>query len=124
MNFINPDIVFRTGHTQNGLVACGQGDYEHTTCRTYISGTWVLSHIVERRRDAHTSWEHGGDIYLLGGVSPETGTSDRVHRDGGSEQSFDLIDGGTRSEIGEYLDMKHECFALGLLVSLVSRTAS
>ena len=84
----------------------------------------MLSHIVERRRDAHTSWEHDGDIYLLGGVSPETGTSDKVHRDGGSEQSFDLIDGGTRSEIGEYLDKKHECFALGLPVSLVCRTVS
>ena len=62
-----------------------------------------MTHIVMRRRDAHTSWVHGGDIYLIGGVNPETGTSDKVHKAGGSEESFDLIDGGTRLEILENL---------------------
>ena len=101
---------FRTGHTQSGLVACGKGNYEKTTCRTFKSGTWTLSHTIERRRDGHTSWDHDGDIYLLGGVSPETGTSDRVHRNGGSEKSFDLNDGGTRLKLENMYDAKSVYF--------------
>ena len=105
-------IAFRTGHTQSGLVTCGKGNYEKTTCRTFEFGTWTLSHIIERRRDGHTSWDHDGNIYLLGGVSPETGTSDRVHRNGGSEKSFDLVDGGTRLKLETALWLLTDCWLI------------
>ena len=114
-------IAFRTGHTQSGLVTCGKGNYEKTTCRTFEFGTWTLSHIIERRRDGHTSWDHDGNIYLLGGVSPETGTSDRVHKNGGSEKSFDLVDGGTRLKLENMFYAKKVSCRFACVIGLQGR---
>ena len=86
----------RYGHTQNGLVACGGGNYSNyrSTCSTFHNGFWVESHNLKEPRYIHSSWSSPDGVMLLGGkwidghFDPPI-TSELLTKDG-ARKDFDL----------------------------------
>ena len=81
----------RHSHTQTGLVTCGGGE-SPASCLTFspASGSWAASHSLPKPgRSAHSSWEHGGEVYLLGGADSGL-TSEKLTSAGQSVPAFTL----------------------------------
>ena len=59
----------RYGHTQNGLVACGGGNYSNyrSTCSTFHNGFWIEYYNLTEPRYIHSSWSSPDGVMLLGG---------------------------------------------------------
>merc|ERR1711892_131117 len=74
-----PDL--RDGHTMDSTLICGGGN-PSSTCLTFSSGKWITSHRISNRY-AHTSWETGQGVVLMGGDDHPT-TSEIVQM--GEEQ--------------------------------------
>ena len=57
------------GHTQNGLVACGGGNYSQyrSTCFTFQNGFWIESYNLTEPRFEQSSWSSPNGVMLLGG---------------------------------------------------------
>ena len=88
----------RFGHTQNGLVACGGGNYSYilSNCLTFQNGSWTESYTLAEPRLNHLSWRSPNGIMLLGGMRDATNenneppiTSEILTEEGG-KQSFPL----------------------------------
>ena len=87
----------RFGHTQNGLVACGGGNYTHyrSTCFTFQNGFWIESYNLTEPRFKHSSWRSPDGVMLLGGKWIDghfdpPGTSEVLTKDG-AIKDFDLM---------------------------------
>ena len=70
----------RKYHTMDGLLICG-GQYEGTTCLSFISGEWITSHNLLESRYFHTSWQTEQGLVLMGGSSSRE-TTEIVAMDG------------------------------------------
>ena len=85
----------RLGHTQNGLVTCGGGNftYSSSTCLTLQNGLWTESYNLTEPRYEHMSWRSLDGVILMGG-RPETNfnpphTSEILTEDG-ALQTFNM----------------------------------
>ena len=86
----------RFGHTQNGLIACGGGNYSHfrSTCSTFHNGFWLESYNLTEPRYEHSSWRSPDGLMLLGGKGIDGNfnppiTSEVLTKDG-AIKDFDL----------------------------------
>ena len=89
-----PEAIF--GHTQNGLVACGGGNYSQyrSICFTFQNGFWLESYNLTEPRFIHSSWRSPDGVMLLGGKSIQGHfdppvTSEVLTKDG-AIRDFDL----------------------------------
>lgn len=57
----------RIYHTMDGLIVCGGGPSSKTTCLTFTSGEWVVSHTLVNQRMVHVSWQTDQGLLLMGG---------------------------------------------------------
>ena len=51
----------------DSLVICGGYYASATTCLSFSSGQWIISHILAEGRDAHSSWQTEQGLVLMGG---------------------------------------------------------
>ena len=51
----------------DGLIVCGGGPSSKTTCLTFTSGEWVVSHTLVNQRMVHVSWQTDQGLLLMGG---------------------------------------------------------
>ena len=88
----------RFGHTQNGLVACGGGNYSYilSNCLTFQNGSWTETYNLAEPRFLHSSWSSPDGIMLFGGMMDATNenydppvTSEILMEEGG-KQSFSM----------------------------------
>ena len=79
----------RYEHTMDNLLICG-GNNSDTSCLTFTSGEWVMSHTLVHRRVAHASWQtEDGRVVLMGG-SYSIDTTETINLAGEQgEPSFD-----------------------------------
>ena len=71
----------RWGHTQNGLTACGGGGWDGMdgtgdNCLTFTDREWEQSQVLTAQRQDHVSWQSPWGIFLLGGLSHSTQSSE------------------------------------------------
>ena len=78
----------RYHHTQSGMVVCGGWDTK-TSCLSFISGTWRLSHTLLHERTDHSAWVSPSGIILIGG-SRSAMTTEMLTEDGKSVEAFSL----------------------------------
>ena len=86
----------RFGHTQNGLIACGGGNFSdyRSTCVTFQNGFWSESYNLTEPRFIHSSWSSPDGVMLLGGKGVDGNfdppvTSEILTIDG-AKKDFDL----------------------------------
>ena len=87
----------RFGHTQDGLVLCGGGNFSYSipTCLTFENGSWIESYNLIEPRYLHSSWTSPLGVMLLGGkffngYYDIPATSELLSEDGQSVPSFDM----------------------------------
>ena len=79
-----------SGHTQDGEVACGGGEYATgTSCSTLTGSGWTTSHQLQQWRYDHSSWSSPAGLLLMGGRSSPT-TTELLTDTGSSLASFYL----------------------------------
>ena len=85
----------RVGHTQTGLVACGNmWPDTRKSCVTFSSGgdDWVASHNLTRIRRLHSAWDSPQGIMLLGGGFSGSGkTTEILLENGETTPGFNLV---------------------------------
>ena len=93
-----PDLPeVRSGHTQDGDLACGGGGYGGSeagrSCVKWENGGWSRSYDLGNiTRGGHVSWATASGVYLIGGYgnSNQHFTSTMVKENGAVEKGFDL----------------------------------
>ena len=86
----------RSGHSQNGLVLCGGGNFSYSisTCLTFEDGSWIESYNLIDPRYLHSSLTSPIGVMLLGGKFinnfNSSTTSELLSKDGQSVFSFDM----------------------------------
>ena len=87
----------RFGHTQNGLVLCGGGNYSYSiaTCLRFENGSWIESYNLNAPRYLQSSWTSPLGVMLLGGKFIDenfnsSATSELLNEDEQSVPSFDM----------------------------------
>ena len=84
------------GHTQNGLITCGGGNYSHyrSTCFTFQNGFWIESYNLTEPRYEHSSWSSPEGVMLLGGrwnaEHFDTPVTSEILTNDGAIRDFDL----------------------------------
>ena len=87
-----PDSDYRRKHSQSGLVACG-GDTSpmSTSCSTFNSGSWSLTHTLNCERWLHSAWASPSGIVLMGGDKDSCNKASEIPANAGNSQdSFGL----------------------------------
>ena len=87
-----PDFPdYRLKHSQSGLVACGGDGNMRTSCVTFNSGSWSLTHTLNCNRKLHSVWSSPSGIVLMGGHDDSCNkASEILVNTGNSQDSYGL----------------------------------
>ena len=84
----------RYSHTQDGEVACGNGEddttAQHINCVSLTASGWTTSHDLLEEREGHSSWLSPHGLLLMGGLDSVWKTELLSGTSSSSSPSFDL----------------------------------